>query len=199
MVPIIDGKLYHFGPRGLYNGLVLLGDDETKSYWDHITGECVHGEMKGRKMEIFPIEHTNVGHALKKNPELSIALSRPPSIMRMIAPLMNRGRKKGFLPPGFRKTMGEVDNRLSEMTSGLGIMMDKEKKFYPLETIKKQGGIIKDELEGNKIIITIDPDNYIPMAFYDESESKTDRPMQLFTRWYGFSLTFPGCSIYHIE
>jgi hypothetical protein len=36
MVPIIDGKLYHFGPRGLYNGLILLGDDETRSYWDHI-------------------------------------------------------------------------------------------------------------------------------------------------------------------
>ncbi len=25
---------------------------------------------------------------------------------------------------------------------------------------------------------------------------KPDRPMQLFTRWYGFSFTFPGCKIY---
>ncbi|MEX2355925.1 MAG: DUF3179 domain-containing (seleno)protein, partial [Thermaerobacterales bacterium] len=61
MVPLIDGRVHHFGPRGLYNGLILLGDDETGSYWDHITGECVYGPLKATQMEMLPVEHTTVG------------------------------------------------------------------------------------------------------------------------------------------
>jgi hypothetical protein len=34
---MVNGKADKFGARGLYNGLAMLGDDGTGSYWDHIT------------------------------------------------------------------------------------------------------------------------------------------------------------------
>jgi hypothetical protein len=198
MSPTIDGKTYHFGPRGLFNGLILLGDDETHSYWDHVTGECVHGSMKGKKMNVFPIEHTSVHRALQKNPYLEIALSSPPLLMRLLAPIMNRGRKKGFLPPGFRKTMSSVDTRLLEMTSGLGIITEHVQRFYPVEVIKEAGGKIQDLVDGRIITVFIDPDDHIPHAIFD-NETADQRPMQLFSRWYGFYLTYPECEIYSFK
>jgi hypothetical protein len=196
MVPIIKDKLHNFGPRGLYNGLILLGDDETGSYWDHITGECVHGSMKGEQMSTFPIEHTTVSRALKKSPNLQIAFSRPPLWVRLLRPLMSkRMQGKGFFPPGFRKTMSSVDDRLPEMASGLGVITDKVQRFYSVQAIKRAGGEIEDQLDGHSILVYIDADDQTPHAIFNH-EIGEQRPMQLFSRWYGFSLTYPECDVY---
>ncbi|MGB1288890.1 MAG: hypothetical protein ACPG7F_20320, partial [Aggregatilineales bacterium] len=60
MMPIIDGKVHHFHAGGLYNGLILLRDAETGSYWDHITGEAVYGALKGTKLAIDGVTITDV-------------------------------------------------------------------------------------------------------------------------------------------
>jgi hypothetical protein len=198
MVPIVQGKLHHFGPRGLFNGLILLGDDESRSYWDHITGECVHGSMKGEQMKTFPIDHTTVTRALKKWPDLMVAFSRPPMWVRLLRPLIKkRMQAKGFFPPGFRKTMSSVDKRLPEMTSGLGVITDHVQRFYPVEAIKEAGGKLQDQLDGQIITVYIDPDDQVPHAIYDSGKDE-ERPMQLFSRWYGFYLTYPDCDIYSL-
>lgn len=197
MVPIVQGRVHHFGPRGLYDGLVLLGDDETHSYWNHVTGECVHGPLKGENLPVFPIEHTDVKSALSKYEDLPIALSSPSLKIKLLSKVLNRGRKKkeGFLPPGFRKTMKKVDDTLPEMTSGLGVSIDEVQRFYPVETIKENDGIIQDKMNGREIIIEIDDSSQVPVARY-VTEADEEKPMQLFTRWYGFNLTYPEGEVY---
>ncbi len=49
--PTIDAELHHFGGGGLFNGLVLLIDGESKTYRDHITGEAVHGPLNGKRLD----------------------------------------------------------------------------------------------------------------------------------------------------
>jgi hypothetical protein len=199
MGPMIQGKVHHFGPRGLFNGLILIGDDESGSYWDHITGECVHGSMKGERMITFPVEHTTVASALKKWPNLQIAFSLPPLWIRLLRPLMSkRMQKKGFLPPFFRKTMGIPDTRLPEMTSGIGIITNNNQRFYPVDVIRQAGGFLQDEIDGQLINVYIDADDQIPHVDYLD-KSTDGQPMQLFTRWYGFSLTYPTCEIYQLS
>jgi hypothetical protein len=50
---VVNGKTHHFAARGLYNGLSFNGDRESGSFWDHITGECVHGPLKGYRLKTF--------------------------------------------------------------------------------------------------------------------------------------------------
>jgi hypothetical protein len=197
MVPIIEGKHYHFAPRGLYNGLILLGDDETKSYWDHITGQCVYGKMKGKQMSIIPIIQTTVSMALEKWSNLNVAISKPPFLMRLITPFMKKVHHKAAMPPGFMKTIDKLDTRLPKMESGLGIITKNTQRFYPLEIIKKNNGEIHDNIEGHNIHIVLDKNDRAPIAYYTNSKGNSEKPMQLFSRWYGFSLTFPNCEIYH--
>jgi len=225
--PVVNGKTYHFASHGMYNALILLGDRESGSYWDHITGECVHGPMKGCKLEAFPILNMNVAQALSSYPDMLVAISKLTFVPRVIAFFMewSRRSKRGFFPSVFKKTMGEEDTRRHRMEKGLGVWTDNTHRYYPMEHLHKQGGALIDELDGRRLLISIDPTSSIPIAIYTNATKCTwqdnllnldtgeiirggtlrdkhgaikdnDRPMQLFTRWYGFACTFPGCEIY---
>ncbi len=182
--------MHQFSAGGLYNGLILLIDDETRTYWDHITGVGVHGELTGYRLDVWRVDYTTVGAALKAHPTLS--LSRPRRGLQ--ARFMNvMHRKKigtaGFLPPTFRETMSAVDTRLSEMTQGLGIFDDAQARFYPMGTLQSPR---EDPWGDRKLLVRIDPASGVPVAeFLDDGE----QPLQLFSRWYGFVLTFPDCEI----
>lgn len=193
LIPIVDGNLHHFSAGGLYNGTVLLIDDETKTYWNHITGEGLHGSLKGKKLEMFSLEVTNVEAALAKNPNLSISMSKVGLFARVMGKILGKAHfSKGFFPPSFKKTMGKIDNRLPTMTHGLGVSVGRVCKFYPYDRI---GDGIQDNFTGRQLIIKIGDVDKIPFARWESSEKI---PSQLFTRWYGFSFTFPNCEIYKI-
>lgn len=203
MIPLIDGRLLHFGHRGLYNGLSILGDRDTGSYWDHITGECILGPLQGRRMQTGPLTHMTAEQADVDNRDMLLAASRPNLFGRWMGRIaeLTRLTRRGFLPPGFRRTMGQVDARLPEMQIGLGVWTDRVQRFYPIDDIASQPeGVLTDSLDSCEIVVRIDRRTRIPSAeFLNRQADPTGpvrRPMQLFTRWYGFSLTFAGCEIY---
>lgn len=192
LTPTLDGALYHFSAGGLYDGLILLIDDETKTYWDHITGEAVHGPLVGARLETWPLEITTVETASKRYPDLRVALSSPSLWARFASGMQVRmtSRDQGFLPPGFRGTMGETDPRRPEMDKGLGVVVDDRARYFPMEALSSRAPLEHD-WDGRALRVEVDEDR-IPFAVWADDG---DRPVQLFTRWYGFSFTYPGCDI----
>jgi hypothetical protein len=191
LVPLVDGKLHHFSAGGLYNGLVLLIDDETRTYWDHITGEAVHGPLKGTRLETFPLQVTTVEAALGRNPGLTISQSKPGLLGKAMSWIgKNPFKTPGFFPPKFRGTMGAKDKRLPEMERGLGVVLEGRETFYPHSAIS--AGIV-DDVNGRALRIAVDPADKVPFA---EWVDNNERPMQLFTRWYGFAFTYPETTIF---
>ena len=186
------GKVHHFSAGGLYNGLVLLYDDESGTYWDHITGEAVYGPLKGHCLEMWGIEMTDVRSANIAYPELLLLQSKPNLIGRLMGFMMDLKYFQGRFPPGFRSTMGDPDLRLPEMEIGLGVITDGTKCFYPKNVIN---GVIKDSIDNREIDISINTANRIPVAVWSDGT----RPVQIFSRWYGFAYTFPDCEIYGIS
>ena len=145
-------------------------------------------------MDVFSIEITNVRAALQRDRALTFSRSKLRPLARVFG-WMNRSALtgRGRLPPGFRGTMGEDDERLPQMEHGLGVMVDGTRRFYPRDAI---GAGIVDELEGRSLHVRIGAADQIPFAEWEQDGS---RPLQLFTRWYGFAYTFPGCEIHHEE
>ncbi|MBC7812047.1 MAG: DUF3179 domain-containing protein, partial [Burkholderiales bacterium] len=75
--PVIDGQAYHFSEHGLYNAMTILGDEETGSYWDHITGKCVHGPLQGKELtHVAPLRHSTAEQVFATHPDARIALAR---------------------------------------------------------------------------------------------------------------------------
>ena len=189
LTPSIDGEVFHFSAGGLYNGLVLLIDDETRSYWDHITGEALHGPMAGRRMAVWGIQLATIARARASDPDLLLLLSRQTWPTRLISWFLNLPFTRTIIPPGFRKTMGPPDPRLDEMTMGLGLFAEDVQRFYPLERV---GDGIEDTWQGRPLLIRPNPADGIPEARFPDDT----RPLQMFTRWYGFAYTFPGSDIF---
>lgn len=219
--------VHRFAARGLYNGLFLLGDRETGSYWDHVTGECLHGPLKGSRLAVHPLLHTTVAQALKAHPDLEVAISRLSWIRRLTTVFMElmRRSERGVFPPGFKRTMSEEDTRRPAMEIGLGVWTDKTQRFYPIASLRKRSGALIDKLDGRALLVYIDIVSGIPAAFYTSATrcewqdqrlrletgeifhqsvlrgsrgqaQSLNRPIQMFTRWYGFAYTFPGCDIF---
>ena len=190
--------MHHFGAIGLANGLAVLGDTETGTYWDHITGEAFMGPLEGHQLDVFPIQLTTVAAVVQESPEAPVFVSSYRSFQSMILGFV--GRKgftnfKGILPGRFLKTMHqEVDPRLPRLEQGLGIMHKGKAKFFPMRSIPKQGSI-EDEWGGGTLVLSRGEIDRVPRAVW-----KTDgkKPMQLLSRWYGFAFTYPTCDVYKL-
>lgn len=210
---MVEDEVLKFEPSGLYNGLVLLSDTKTRSFWNHITGECVHGHYKGKSLQIDNLLHTTVEACLEDYGDIKIAISKQPlhvKIMNMFVRLQKK-RNKSLMPSFFKQTMEKEDNRLDTMDVGLGIWKENKSKFFRYEDLEKNNGVIFDEFDDKKVIVYIDKTSHIPTCKYvtgteykwDNNEIKlldgeilNEMPMQLYTRWYGFSFTFKDCDIY---
>jgi len=127
--------------------------------------------------------------------------------------------------PMFSDTLGKEDARRPRMELGLGIWTAQTRRYYPLARIRERGEAFVDVLDGRKLVVYVDPETNTPAALfadaggaairdrevrldtgavvrsgvvYDAAGSRlaVDRPQQIFTRWYGFALTFPGPEVF---
>lgn len=178
LTPIVNGKPERFGPRGLFNGLALLGDYTTNSYWDHITGECVHGPLQGAQLPFSPfsLRYVTVAGALATAPDAQIAFSTGMPLkgrfLKFATPWMHRilGNR---LPPHFRRTVGEEDTRRERMDLGLGLWQGKTSRYYPLSLIRTAKDGILDQLEGETILVYYDAEAGAPDALFVDAQTAT--------------------------
>ncbi len=221
----MDGEVRRFYEKGLYNGLFLMYDDESGSWWNHMTGEAVYGPEAGKRLPLWNLVHTTVGQALQADPQTRVALS---DHQRARGPQSTLGEILGRytrLPEIFPQTLGGEDGRRPRMDLGIGLWSGADARYYAVETLRAEGGAVLDTFAGRAVLVYNDPSAYAPMAQYtdadrvwwdgeivrmsdgryieegvthaaDGSRVEVDRPLQVFTRWYGFSLTFPETELY---
>ena len=132
----------------------------------------------------------------------------------------DRGLSRQFLG-----TIREEDDRRPTMELGIGIWSGPTAKYYPMPAIEEEGRAILDTLEGRTVLVYNDPTAYALIAHYTTADRvwweddvlhlstgeriengllfnesgeqiEAEAPLQVFTRWYGFSLTFPATEIY---
>ena len=125
----------------------------------------------------------------------------------------------------FRGTLGKEDQRRPRMELGLGVWTATTRRYYPVAQIREHGGAFLDHLDGRAVLIYIDSESNTPAALFVKSASARmqdkdvlldnglivrtsalldragnrlamERPQQIFTRWYGFALTFPGAEVF---
>lgn len=226
MTPTIDGKVHNFAEHGLYDGLFLMRDEESGTFWDHLTGEAVYGELVGKTLNVGLLNYSLAGQVLENEPDALITLSdqsiRENDDMELesLAARQNAG-----LSGMFSSTIRAEDPRLPTMALGVGVWQGQAGRFYPYDSIVNEGDALIDDFDGRTLVVLLDPAVQVLSAYYVESREfewegevlrfgdgsylensilhdrngkpqDADRPLQIFTRWYGFALTFPGTEIY---
>ncbi len=140
-----------------------------------------------------------------------------------LARLRMRGERG--LGEQFTGTIKKEDDRRPTMELGIGIWNDSGARYYAMGTVEEQGRALFDTFDGRRVLVFYDPTAHALSVQYSTAERvwweddvlrfstgeriengirfaedgtpvEVERPLQLFTRWYGFSLTFPGTEIY---
>lgn len=172
------------------------------------------------------LQHMNAARAAHLYPNAQLALAKQGLFAKLFSFLMllTTMTEKGAIPPTFYRTMGPADDRRARMDIGLGIWNGRTARYYPLDTIRQHQPLI-DPLDERRVLVYIDPITNVPNALWIDAqvahwlgdelhldngsfvrdgrlytrsgESRLlERPYQQFTRWYGFSYTFPDCDIF---
>jgi hypothetical protein len=175
-----------------------MRDDQTRSIWDHITGQAIDGPLKGHQLDIWPMTVTTFEAELGRDRGTQLARSNYRSIQQWLFSKTKKKaiNEKGFIPPFFHLTMSTaIDDRLPKLAQGLGVFEDQEARFYPMNCLEK-GQSLQDNWGSGRLRVQRDAVDGMLQATWQETG---EQPMQLLTRWYGFSFTFPNCSIYGVE
>jgi len=226
MTPSIDGVTHTFAEHGLYDGLFLMRDEETGTYWDHLTGEAVYGPRVGSVLEIANLLHSRADQVLANHPDALVALSdRALRTDRDMAPISLLAGLGLRLSKMFSSTVDEEDARLPTSDIGLGLWQGEEARYYSYLRVLAEDKAVLDTFQGRRTLVYLDPSSYVLSSFQvdadrvwwdgdilrlsndqyversvlydpDGMRAETARPLQIFTRWYGFALTFPGAGIY---
>jgi hypothetical protein len=224
LTPLVDGKVHRFETRGLYDGVSILWDEESGTIWHHLTGEGLYGPLTGKRLSpIKPLEQTTVAAALATDPDTRVALSERP-ILRETRWAPGR-EKPPELSALFRGTMAPEDTRRPTLDVGIGVWRNEATaRYYPMQVVRAAGGFVLDTLGGRRILVYYDPATRALTALETSARSaawegnelllgnervargvrydargkqlETRRPLQVFTRWYGWALSFPATSIY---
>jgi Protein of unknown function (DUF3179) len=218
--------MLHFNNVGLYNGLFVMQDEESKTLWNHITGEALYGPHVGRTLgPIANLMQMNVQEALELDPAMEVAISDRPYTGRSDIPGRGTLGDDAQLMPMFVETLGKEDTRRPRMDMGLGIWTAETRRYYPMEEIRAHEGTLIDRLDDRNILVFIESRSATPTALFVDAQSATvegndirldtgavvrsgllfdsdgtrledERPQQIFTRWYGYALTFPGAEVF---
>ncbi len=226
MAPSIDSVAHAFAEHGLYDGLFLMRDEETGTYWDHLTGEAVYGPRVGTVLEVSNLLHSRADQVLADDPDALLALSD--RALRTDEDMESRGllaRVGGRLSKMFSSTVDDEDARLPTMDIGLGVWEGEEARYYSYDRVVAEDRAVLDTFQGQRMLVFLDPSTHVLSSFlvdadglrweddvlrlsndqyvegsilYDSDGTRAEaaRPLQIFTRWYGFALTFPNAEIY---
>lgn len=192
----MNGNIHNFGAIGFSNGLAVLADRETRTHWDHITGEAFAGPLAGTRLDVWSLQMTTVVAARVAYPSLEVSTSGFRSLKKRLAQWLYPHfiHDKVLFPWFFYASLSEpIDPRLDKLTQGLGVIVGGQAKFYPMRSLAEGG--INDDWQGRTLYITRGSLDGVPCARWAGTD---EEPIQLLTRWYGFSFTYPNCEIYDL-
>ncbi len=129
------------------------------------------------------------------------------------------------LPESWAVTMAPQNLRLPNMEAGLGIWDGNTARFYPYRILHAHNNVIFDNFGERQLVIFEDAEADFPTAFYtgatsaelrgdtillnngekirnfilygaDDKPKMSERPLQLFQRYYSFAFLFPDSDIF---
>jgi hypothetical protein len=189
----LEGRTLTFRLAGINNQNFIMQDDQTRSYWQQVSGKAISGPLKGKQLELVPVDELTFALWQKESPGATI-----------LAPTTQEAK---YDPADWEQEMQKVptvtapNGPLPNRELILGISHNGEDKAYPFARLKEQK-VIQDLLGRDPIAIVLGPDGKSVRAFVARSPqsgqvaeffTKTDGPWALIDSVDGQEWDFRGC------
>lgn len=168
----INGKHTTFGVSGLlYNSNLIPYDRETDSNWSQIRLDCVNGELKGTRIETFPLAETTWKTWKEMYPDTRVLSTRT-----------GHSRDYGRYPYGGYRTdhdfiifpVSNKDDRLPGKERVHGIVFSGQVRVYPFSEFENKIALLNDNLGGKNLVIAgSEKANFIVSFLNDPGDGTT--------------------------
>jgi hypothetical protein len=151
----IDGRRLSFEEMGIYNGVFVMRDHQTRSIWSHYTGEALDGPLKGKRLPWIQLRRANLDRLAELHPQATSPVRSSLRFREKPIPLTDRVTKKGDkLSDNFRKTLPSEMGELKLHTHGLGVAVKSKHRFYPIDLLYG-ANVINDTVDGVDVVVLV--------------------------------------------
>ena len=148
----VDGRALSFHLAGINNQNFIMRDEETGSWWQQVSGECIAGPMKGRALN--PLAHDELSFAVWKREQPEGRVLRPEErVANKYAPA-DWEERVGRMPV---VTPASAEDEMAPRALVIGVQIGEESKAYPVSKIQPSAPVL-DTLGGVPIVILMDDD-----------------------------------------
>lgn len=136
----VEGRALHFHLAGINNQNFIMRDEETGSWWQQITGECVVGHLKGRRLKLF--DHDELTFAAWKRENAGGRVLRPDPKVAAANDYAPADWEQRMTRVPVATTLSDANAVLPARTLIVGVEAGGASKAYPVEALQKQNPII---------------------------------------------------------
>ena len=165
----MEGETLTFGVSGkLWKNALVMYDRQTRSLWSHMTGECLDGHFKGKRLEMLssiPIVKWKVWRTAHPNTKVLTIDGREDR--RRDGYWDYHGSSRTGLFPTERK-----DSRLRNKDLVIGVSLEGQQKAYSIKKklwkTKDKGTwrLIQDRIGDVPLLVYHDPDNFTSAVYH---------------------------------
>jgi hypothetical protein len=153
----VDGRELHFRLGGINHQNFLMSDEETGSWWQQVSGECILGPLKGKRLRRVPSDELTLAAWRAEQPGSTI--------VRFDARYLHR-----YQPSDWEQrvagipTVGVADGILPPRALIAGVEHHGEAAAYPLDLLRRAGSV-PHILGGRPVVVLLGPDGKSVRAF----------------------------------
>lgn len=155
----IDGRKLSFHLIGINNQNFLMQDDQTGSWWQQITGEALHGPLKGRRLELVFHDEISFAEWQQENPRGRVL--KPDDSVPWRRFSENWEETTALLPVVTPAGEGEPFGPRELI---VGVRLGGKAKAYPLTALQKQN-LVEDVVGGVPLAFVVGEDGRSVRAF----------------------------------
>ena len=156
----VNGQSLHFRLVGVNNQNFIMEDEETGTWWQQVTGEAIHGPLKGERLEAMPYEILSFELWRAENPDGRVLSVEDNRLADYAAADWVEGLQASFAVPEQLIPAGELGPR----DLIVGININGRAKAYPLDTLQKQTPI-SDAIGSTPVLLAVADDGKSVRAF----------------------------------
>ena len=167
----VDGQKLTFHLAGINNQNFIMRDDETGTWWQQVSGEAIHGPLKGKRLT--PVYHDELSFALWKRERAQGRVLKPDDRVKQNYEAADWEEQYAKL-----RVVTPVDpkDKLSPRTLIAGLTVNGRDMAYPLPALKKQR-LILDSVSSDRnttpLFIALSNDDKSVRAFERVVDGRT--------------------------
>lgn len=150
----VDGRELTFGnTSALFDNDMVMYDHQTNSYWWHVAGRAVVGELSGTELAPLPSSMSTWDDWLQRHPDTRV-LSSDTGFDRPYGrdPFAGyRDRVNAGQRPFPDAGVSRSDDRLDDAEEVLGVVVEGIARAYPLRTLGDAA--VNDEVAGTPVVV----------------------------------------------